>query len=432
MTEPIEPTGIPTPTPRRRLSGSPIAVAPLLSLVGLLIVGLLTVQIYRNWTPVLATATDTPSPTPVPVESGQTPTPAPTATPVTNIEISVPGTLVYAKNGELWVQSGTTAHQLTDSVNGSKASQPAFSPDGQWIYYIDTRLGFGHWIDTDINAQFSYPVLVRIHPDGTGKKDVVTGLIKRNSLRTFFWLRQPAVSPTGYTVAVVSDGPGSPGGQDELIHYITVNGSKLNKALPLAENTPVGLSDPAFSPSGRYLAYTMEQLSHSFGVPSIWLYNGSTSRRLASGYRAASWSPDGKYIAATKVSGFDLDVVVLDASSGKMVGRVTSDGTSWGPVWSPDGNKLVYSHLSGATVNLNMVYISGTGPNFTFKIEPKLTDYSGLDGGSTPTWYIPGFGLVPTPAPTPSSSATPIGTPSSALPSATPSEASPSASSAAP
>jgi len=55
-------------------------------------------------------------------------------------------------------------------------------------------------------------------------------------------------------------------------------------------------------------------------------------------------------------------------------------------------------HLTGALVDLNMVYISGSGANLTFKIEPNLTDYSGLDGQSKAAWYIPGYG--PTPSPT--------------------------------
>lgn len=129
------PAAVPPPPPVRRVGRrGPVAIAPALSVVGLLIAGLLTFQVYRNWTPTLSSsAVDTPTATPVPVESGQTPTPAPTATIKTNPEISVPGTLVYVENGSLWVQSGTKASQLTQPVNGSKASQPAFSPDGQWI-----------------------------------------------------------------------------------------------------------------------------------------------------------------------------------------------------------------------------------------------------------------------------------------------------------
>jgi hypothetical protein len=393
---------------RRRLSGGRTSVVPVLSLVGLLIAGLLTAQVYQNWTPTLSSAA-TPSITPAPVESGQTPTPAPLPTEVitANPEIPVPGTLVYAKSGSLWVQTGTTARQITESINGSVASQPAFSPDGQWIYYIDTRVTTGNWYNPDNGDVISdytlyYPTLSRIHPDGTGRADVLSGLIKRGSLKTFFWIRQPAIATSGTLAAIVSDGPTAPDVQDVMIHYVTLNNGKIGAALPLRETTPLGLSDPDFSPDGKNLTYTMEGRSGRFGAPSIWIYTIRTgaARMLASGYRAAAWSPDGKYVAATKVSADTQNVVVLDASSGKQVAQVTSDGASWSPVWSPDGDKLVYMHLTGPSVNLNMVYISGSGANLTYKIEPNLTDYNGLDGQSTPTWFIPGYGPAPAPTPT--------------------------------
>ena len=69
-------------------------------------------------------------------------------------------------------------------------------------------------------------------------------------------------------------------------------------------------------------------------------------------------------------------------ATGKQVAQVTTDGASWGPVWSPDGDKLVYMHLTGAIVDLNMVYISGSGANMTFKIE---TQPDGLLG---PGWRV--------------------------------------------
>jgi Tol biopolymer transport system component len=424
------------PPVRRAFPGrGAISVAPVLSLVGLLIAGLLTFQVYRNWTPTLANSEETPSATPVPVASGQTPTPQPTATIATNPQISVPGTLVYVENGSLWVQSGTTARQLTVPVNGSAASQPAFSPDGQWIYYIDTRVTTGRWYDPDQGgaiARFTlyYPVLCRIHPDGTGKKDIRSGLIRQGQLTTFYWIRQPSVSYSGTVVAVASDGPTVPGVQDMGIHYVTVATGKIGAALPLSETSPLGLSDPRFSPNASELAYTMEGQSGKYGAPSIWIYKGGVSRKLAAGYRAASWSPDGQYVAATKVTGNTLNVVVLDATSGKQVAQVTSDGASWAPVWSPAGDELVYMHLTGTIVDLNMVHISGTGTNMTFKIEPHLTDYSGLDGASPAAWYIPGYGPAPaaTASPAPSGSATAVptgpvsGAPAStASPAATPS-----------
>jgi len=403
------------------------AVAAVLSLVGLLIGGLLTVQVYRTWTPKLTggQATDSGTTVPIVVETGNTP--APSDLVVTNPDIAVPGTLVYVKAGELWVQSGTTTRQLTQSTDGSQASQPAWSPDGQWIYYIDTQITRSRWYDPDaLNViapyTLTYPVLCRIHPDGTGRQEILSSLIRQGALQTFFWIRQPSISPSGATAVVVSDGPTVPGASDVVLHFVTINSGKLGAALPLSENTPLGLADPAFSPDGSRLAYVMEGRSGKNGAPSIWLYDidHRTSHKLAAGYRGPSWSPDGRYLAATRVSGDTLDVVVLDAVTGTQVGQVTSDGASWAPVWSPAGDELVYMHLTGAVVDLYMVHIGWSAGNPTFKIEPHLTEYSGLDGGSAAAWYIPGAPPSPSETPTAGPSASASG-PSSASVSAAPS-----------
>ena len=67
------------------------AVAAVLSLVGLLIGGLLTVQVYRTWTPKLTggQATDSGTTVPIVVETGNTP--APSDLVVTNPDIAVRG-----------------------------------------------------------------------------------------------------------------------------------------------------------------------------------------------------------------------------------------------------------------------------------------------------------------------------------------------------
>ena len=404
----VQGSPVPSPsTPSRRRVSSPMGVAPAIALVGLLVCGLLTFEVYRNWTPELASATDTPSPSPIAEVSGQPATPAPTQTILTNPEITMPGMLVYAKSGSLWVQSGTSARQITQPSNGSQASQPAFAPDGQWIYYIDTRPMAGRWYNYDnvgelTSFKLSVPVLCRIRPDGTGQEDINSGVYRKTGRVMFYWIRQPTITPDGWA-AVVSDAPVVPGSiHDTLIHRVNLNAHQLDpNPLPLPATSPLGLADPEYSPDGKTLAYTMEGRAGTFGAPSIWLYSGGSTRKLANGYRAATWSPDGKYIAATAVVRGALDIVVLDAVTGKQVAQVTSDGKSWAPVWSPDGSKLVYMHLTGAIVDLNMVYIAGIAPSFTFKIESNLTDYSGLDGQSTAAWFIPGFGPKPTPSPSP-------------------------------
>jgi Tol biopolymer transport system component len=89
-------------------------------------------------------------------------------------------------------------------------------------------------------------------------------------------------------------------------------------------------------------------------------------------------------LGATHVEGTKLDVIVLDAATGSQVGRVTYDGFSWAPVWSPDGDELVYLHLSSTVVEMFMTEVNRSGASFDLQ--------AGLEGDSRPAWYVPGSG----------------------------------------
>ena len=95
-------------------------------------------------------------------------TPAPSNVVIVDPRTNIPGTLVFVKQGNLWTQTGNKAIQITTSGAGS---MPSWSPDGQWIYYIESVHEMGYF-PADGNGPnryaMDYPVLTRVHPDGTG------------------------------------------------------------------------------------------------------------------------------------------------------------------------------------------------------------------------------------------------------------------------
>ena len=130
------------------------------------------------------------------------------------------------------------------------------------------------------------------------------------------------------------------------------------------------------------------------------------------GYLEPSYSPDGAYIAATRTSSFGNDVVILDAAHGRELLRVTTDGASWAPAWSPAGDAIAFLHIEGQIVDLRLAKLAGSGPGWTVGDTVDLTQVSGLDGASRPGWYIPPSELPATPQPATSaagSSATGVG-----------------------
>ena len=80
-------------------------------------------------------------------------------------------------------------------------------------------------------------------------------------------------------------------------------------------------------------------------------------------YNSLDLSPDGTRVAYDMASEMgNLDIFLMDLQSGSP-SRFTFEGTtSFFPIWSPDGSRIVYSSLQGAPPNLYQKVTSGAGP----------------------------------------------------------------------
>ncbi len=67
----------------------------------------------------------------------------------------------------------------------------------------------------------------------------------------------------------------------------------------------------------------------------------------------------------------------------------------------------------GLIVDLKMIGLTGTAPSWTANQMPDVTQYSGLDGGSGASWFIPGLQPVTPTGSTPPASG-PAASPSGA------------------
>jgi Tol biopolymer transport system component len=114
-----------------------------------------------------------------------------------------------------------------------------------------------------------------------------------------------------------------------------------------------------------------------------------------------SYSPDGRYITATRTTTLGTDVVILNGSNGNELLRVTDDAASWAPTWSPAGDAIAFLHVVGQTVDLRLVKLEGKAPAWTVSETVDLTEVSGLDAASRPDWYI-APALLPAAEPPPS------------------------------
>jgi Tol biopolymer transport system component len=373
----------------------PIAnhVGPIAAAIVLLVVGAMTLSLMNGQIPFRPTSKGT---------NGTPGGPAVTAAP-SNVILPEPaafkGSIVYAKLGNIWIQTTDSVRQLTTSGHDS---MPSFSPDGKWVYFVRIQDGAGlysltggrlGWYDLET------PQVSRIPADGSAEPEVLfTGRLKSGKSTWFSWIREPVLSPDGNTIAVVSDVPAS--AQSAVVLQLYDIAKKKLTNPKLAQSLKLGHQDPAWSPDGKTIFYVRNGRNGAKGAPQIMRYVPSTGKSApvtGPGYLAPSFSPDGKYIAATRTDSFGTDVVILDLKGTEIL-RVTNDDHSFSPVWAPTGDSIAFLHLAGQIVDLDLARLDGANGAWTVKETVPLTQVSGLDAASRPNWFVPAADL---PAPTP-------------------------------
>ena len=370
-----------------------LPIAPAIALVGLILVTVATLSLTSGRLPFVSGSQG---------NNGTGPTVAKTQTPPNVVVVPedprahIPGTVVYAKDGNIWLQSGASATELT---TGGNDMQPSFSADGQTVYFIRTRQQRGLWPTAGVVRSYllTIPTVMKVPVSGGSPVTLLDGIVDPSGQNVWTsWIREPVVSPDGSSIAVVSDLP-QPDRSDVVLQLLNVATGKLT-SLGLNESQPLGHQDPAWRPDGKVLLYVRDDRDGAKGIPRIYAWNPATKKSSAltgPGYIHPAYSGDGRWIAATRTTAFGTDIVILDGTTGAEVLKVTNDGNSWGPTWSPKGDGIAFLHSNGQVVDLRLVNLKGSGPSWTLGDALDLTSGAGLDSLSRPDWFIPADQLPP-------------------------------------
>jgi len=240
------------------------------------------------------------------------------------------------------------------------AVQPAWSPAGDWIAFWGLPPGAGQrdlWL---------------VRPDGSG----LTQLTADPALD---W--SPSWSADGRTLFFSSDRGGTLGPWSMKIDPRSGRALSEPRATTVPATWAAGLS---LSSDGRMGVFINADLRSNifrcdFDPEALNVAGAPVAvTRGASSYTQIDPSPDGRWVAATTVS--DGETLTLVRSDGTSIRRLTHDAFhNRGPVWSPDGESLVfYSDRSGG-YQLHSMHPDGSG------IE-QVTD---LEGGAVLAFFSP-------------------------------------------
>jgi hypothetical protein len=183
----------------------------------------------------------------------------------------------------------------------------------------------------------------------------------------------PTWSPDGMRIAFV-------GFRDRRasVYVAAADGSNVEEILTPAEGQQIeGLR---WSPNGSRIGYQLAQPGSGDSTTpvgdrswTIWTMaaDGTDRRQVTTAGREMhfSWSPDGTRIVferfrpiidVSQLGDAATDLYVIDADGSDEV-RLTNDGMSRDPAWSPDGTQIAFSHGPRGDQRLALIGVDGSG-----------------------------------------------------------------------
>jgi Tol biopolymer transport system component len=141
------------------------------------------------------------------------------------------------------------------------------------------------------------------------------------------------------------------------------------------------IGNAVWSPAGEWIAYDIHDRKDSLWVVSPQ----GEPRQLAEAAGAWAWSPTDTQLAMMRTPGplfpeeakARVPLILLDASTGEETDLGTTQGkVTTGPVWSPDGTRIVYGVQGGSIYSVD---VTSGDHTLLVTLEVDLEEISGLE-----------------------------------------------------
>jgi serine/threonine protein kinase/Tol biopolymer transport system component len=229
-------------------------------------------------------------------------------------------------------------------------SATAEDGSGQWLYAIDVERRIPHRVSSGITEQYLSVAVSEAEP----RRAVATIATPTASLWTVPIKDGVQTDAAVTRVAVPNTRALGPRFAPGYLAFLSSKGGanglwKLEggAALELWRGHEGGVvAPPAVSPDGRLICFSYRKQ----GTAGLYVMNadGTNVRTLVGSFDvrgAASWSPDGDWVAVAANQGDGTRLFKIPLDGGQPVRLL--DTLSFNPIWSPDGRFIVYSEQQG-------------------------------------------------------------------------------------
>jgi Tol biopolymer transport system component/tRNA A-37 threonylcarbamoyl transferase component Bud32 len=229
-------------------------------------------------------------------------------------------------------------------------SATAEDGSGQWLYAIDVEHRIPHRVSSGISEQYLSVAVSEVEP-----RRVVTTIATPTASLWMVPISDSVQTDAAVTrVAVPNTRALGPRVAPGYLAFLSSKGGanglwKLEGgvSLELWRGDEGGVvAPPAISPDGRLICFSYRKQ----GTAGLYVMNadGTNVRALVDSFDvrgAASWSPDGEWVAVAANQGEGTRLFKVPLGGGQPVRLL--DTLSFNPIWSPDGRFIVYSEQQG-------------------------------------------------------------------------------------
>lgn len=178
------------------------------------------------------------------------------------------------------------------------------------------------------------------------------------AIRSVVNLEAPQWSPSGDRLSYVS----TLGGQQEIWGISPDGGFPQRQTVNMGTVRFLGISGMKMSPDGKYIAYFSEKTD----AAEIWLWSAADGQsrqltRQGANINAMSWAPDSQSIVFSGNRYGSFDIYRVDVPSGATTRLTSHPLYEVYPVFTPDGQNIVYVRLDERWADHEVIVMPASG-----------------------------------------------------------------------